>query len=250
MLRRDTSSTPTGKGRVATQETRTAPTGRPGGLGPWTTLAVVVGLLVFPLANILLLPRLFLGPDAVARLGRAAWWGFIVWTLLWEWGLFFLIRAALRRDGRTLRDIGFPRPGRAEVAIVGTVLAALAIAGFLTGGGRPPASVGAGLAWLLPAAPLERVVWVPVCMTAGICEETIFRGMGITELRSGPLRVGGAVIVTSLAFVLAHGLHQGWGYASRGAIALILAGLFLRRKNLRAPIYLHALIDLAALLAV
>ena len=218
--------------------------------GTWSTFAVLAGLLVFPLANILLLPGLFRSAAAIERLGRVAWWGFIVWTLVWEWGLFILIRSALGREGRTLRDIGLPLPGRAEIAIIGTVIVAVAIGGFVTGGGTPPASIGPGLAWLLPAAPLERVVWVPVCMTAGICEETIFRGLGITELRRGPLRLGGAVVVTSLAFVLAHGLNQGWGYASRVAIALGLAGLFLWRKNLRASIYVHALIDLAALLAV
>jgi membrane protease YdiL (CAAX protease family) len=81
---------------------------------------------------------------------------------------------------------------------------------------------------------------------AGLAEEVLFRGVvqvGLTRV----LPEGGAVIVASAVFGLAHFLTP--TYAALAALAgLYLGALFLLQGNLMVPIVAHALYDFVALL--
>lgn len=210
----------------------------------WITAALLLVLVVFPAVQIVFIPRLpFL--QAVHDPGRGDWWALVLWLVAWEWVLLAFAAVALRAAGRGLASVGFPRMGRTEIFWGGVVLAVAA--GFLLAA-PPGAESRAGLVWYLPDAPLERAVWVLAALTAGICEETLFRGFALTELRRRTGSVAVAVAVTTLAFVLIHGTGQPPGdLARRGAVGLIFAGLFLWRGDLRGPIFIHFLVDVAVL---
>lgn len=107
----------------------------------------------------------------------------------------------------------------------------------------------ASIAYYLPRVGRERALFALVCVTAGVCEEVIFRGWIIRYLAALPfgLTLWKSLGLSSALFGLVH-LYQGWrGVAVTAVLGGLLGFLFLVTGNLIVPIILHALIDLRAL---
>lgn len=105
------------------------------------------------------------------------------------------------------------------------------------------------LRFFLPATPVERFWWALLSITAGICEETLFRSFLLQYFRANPWRLGlgGAVALACVLFGLGH-LYQGFAAAiGTGILAVLFFVLFLGSGSLLAPILLHALADLRVL---
>ncbi len=105
------------------------------------------------------------------------------------------------------------------------------------------------LEYFFPATPTERRWWAFVCVTAGCCEETLFRGFMLHYLHVLPwtMNLTLALLISSLIFGLNH-LYGGVSGVVGSAIGGFLLGLlFLLGGNLFLPIILHALIDLRML---
>jgi len=103
--------------------------------------------------------------------------------------------------------------------------------------------------YFFPATRTERQWWVLVCITAGFCEETLFRGFMLHYLHVFPwtLNLTLALLISSVIFGFHH-LYQGAGGVAGTAIVGFLFGLlFLLTGTLLLPIILHALIDLRML---
>jgi membrane protease YdiL (CAAX protease family) len=103
--------------------------------------------------------------------------------------------------------------------------------------------------YLFPATWTERRWWVFVSITAGVCEETLFRGFMLHYLHVFPwtLNLSLALLISSVAFGLNH-LYQGAAGAAGTAVVGFLFGLlFLLTGNLLLPIILHGAIDLRLL---
>jgi len=99
---------------------------------------------------------------------------------------------------------------------------------------------------ILPANAVERATFVLVALTAGVCEEVLFRGFLIRFLHDGApaLPLAAALVVSSLVFGLNH-LYQG----RKGVLGTTIAGLgfgllFLVTGSLIPAIIIHALVDL------
>jgi membrane protease YdiL (CAAX protease family) len=106
------------------------------------------------------------------------------------------------------------------------------------------------LSFVLPLTGVERTWWVFVALTAGICEEILYRGFLIHYFLAAPFHAGltAAVIISALIFGLAH-LYQGIaGVISTAILGLLFSAIFLMTGNLLLPMILHALIDLRILL--
>jgi uncharacterized protein len=105
------------------------------------------------------------------------------------------------------------------------------------------------LSWFLPHTSQERRWFAAVCVSAGICEEIIYRGFLIRYLMALPF-VGGvlaSVVVAALMFALGH-TYQGWvGALSVTILALVFTALFFVTHALWLPMVLHVLIDLRIL---
>lgn len=103
--------------------------------------------------------------------------------------------------------------------------------------------------YFFPATRTERRGWVLVCITAGVCEETLFRGFMLQYLHVLPwtLNLTLALVISSVIFGLNH-LYEGIHGVVGSAFAGFLFGLlFLLGGNLLLPIVVHALVDLRAL---
>jgi membrane protease YdiL (CAAX protease family) len=105
------------------------------------------------------------------------------------------------------------------------------------------------VAALLPRTPTERRWFALLAVTAGICEELLYRGFGLAALRwaAPDIRTPALVIITGAAFGLAH-LYQGrLGVALTGALGAYLAWITIATGSLVPVILLHALLDLRIL---
>lgn len=105
------------------------------------------------------------------------------------------------------------------------------------------------LSYFLPGTRTERRWWVFVSITAGVCEEILFRGFMLRYLHVFPwtLNLTLALLISSMIFGVHH-IYQGAGGAARVAIVGILFGLlFLLTGNLLFPIIFHGAMDLSLL---
>ena len=103
--------------------------------------------------------------------------------------------------------------------------------------------------YFFPATWTERRWWVFVCITAGVCEETLFRGFMLHYLHVFPwtLNLTLALLISSVIFGSNH-LYQGAGGVAGTAIVGFLFGLlFLLTGNLLLPIIFHGVMDLRML---
>jgi len=112
----------------------------------------------------------------------------------------------------------------------------------------PVKSIPFPITQLLRAPVQARALWRAgaAVVTAGICEEVIYRGFLLRYLQEGPMRLNApiALIFSSVMFGLFHA-GQGVGAILGTAVGGFLFGvIFLGRGSLLLPILLHALNNL------
>ncbi len=98
----------------------------------------------------------------------------------------------------------------------------------------------------LPQTATERAAWVVVSISAGVCEEILFRGFLLRYFvqLNAEMPVLLALVASSLIFGLAH-LYQGVkGVAGSMFGGLMLGLLFLLSGSLMACVVVHTLLDL------
>jgi membrane protease YdiL (CAAX protease family) len=106
--------------------------------------------------------------------------------------------------------------------------------------------------FILPVTREERVWFLFVSLTAGICEEILYRGFLIHYWMGAPAGLGVtlAMLVSSVIFGVGH-IYQGVrGAISTSILGFVLAVLFVMTGSLAAPIFLHAVLDARVLLMV
>ncbi|KQS64870.1 CPBP family intramembrane glutamic endopeptidase [Modestobacter sp. Leaf380] len=103
---------------------------------------------------------------------------------------------------------------------------------------------------LLPRSVPERRLFALVGVTAGVCEEWLYRGffLAVVAAVAPTLPTGGLVVVAAVAFGLAHAYQGMAGVLTTGVLGGVLAALYLQTGSLLLPVLLHAVIDLRFLL--
>jgi membrane protease YdiL (CAAX protease family) len=106
------------------------------------------------------------------------------------------------------------------------------------------------LDFFLPITGEERAWFAVVSVTAGICEEVLYRGFLIRYLSDGPWHFGLliALAVASISFGLGHGYQGLSGIIGTALLGALIAVMFLATGSLWLPMALHAIIDLRVLL--
>src|SRR6185312_3167554 len=169
-------------------------------IGPWTALALLV-LAFVALQAVLTAVRAtitFTQPrDIVAW--RAAGSIVLVWSLF---GATWLI---LRVRGQTLCDIGWMRPARVWGWLLALVSAALY-------GGATALNMAKAGAPVLSDWSLWRIaIALGIGVSAGICEETVFRGFVMGQAKDAGVHWSIQILLSALLFGFA---HVGWGAMS------------------------------------
>jgi membrane protease YdiL (CAAX protease family) len=170
---------------------------------------------------------------------------FYLFTLFFEWLLFIFVVVGVRRSGapfrfvlgdrwqsvrQVLRDIGIA----AAFWLVSAGL--LIVLGWLLGvAGHHP-----NMEYILPHGGVELTVWIALSITAGICEEAVFRGYLQRQFMALTKSVPAGILLSAAAFGAAHayqGIRLVILIALYGAMFGILAHW---RKSVRPGMIAHA----------
>jgi CAAX protease family protein len=118
------------------------------------------------------------------------------------------------------------------------------------GEGRHSEPPGSATLALLPRTAGERRLFTVVGITAGVCEEWLYRGffLAVVAAVTGGPPTWVLIAVGATAFGLAHAYQGGAGIVSTGVLGGVMAALYLQTGSLLLPVLLHAVIDLRFLL--
>lgn len=172
-------------------------------------------------------------------------------TIVFEWVMLGVVLAGVwwhgasvrtvlgerwRSVGRFLRDVGI-----AVLLLMGTI----AIGGvFGHGAGKAPAANA-----ILPQGRTEMWWWVALSITAGICEEAIYRGYLQRQFIAVTKNVTLGIVLSAAAFGAAH-LYQGVPQALQIALLGLMGGIVAYWcKSVRPGMFAHALQDILGGLA-
>jgi membrane protease YdiL (CAAX protease family) len=208
-------------------------------------LLIVFVALVLPFAAWRGFRHLVAAPSPETR--RRAWRV----NIAWQWGFALALIAWWLYAKRPLPTLGIgPIAGGAGSAFA--IGAALVAVGFLVWqlvavrkGGPARESTRAQvlpLQALLPHDAAEMRLFTGVSVTAGICEELIYRGFVFWYFE----RLGGTVLAiaaSTLVFGAGHFYQGASGFFKAGAGGLIAAGLRVVTGSLWVPMVLHGAVD-------
>jgi uncharacterized protein len=103
--------------------------------------------------------------------------------------------------------------------------------------------------YLLPVTPRERWLFALVAISAGICEELVFRGWLLNALHSIHAENWTLVVLAAAIFGAAHFYQEVAGVIMTLVLGLIFCGLYVASGNLLVPIVLHTILDLRWVIA-
>nr|HEV7955182.1 type II CAAX endopeptidase family protein [Candidatus Acidoferrales bacterium] len=171
-------------------------------------------------------------------------------TIAIEWTVFGYIVWGVRKRGISLRELVGPRwsKGKDNLVDLGiaacfdlTALVVLGIIGHLLHT-EPNAKI---VQFMMPVSWLELGVWLLLSLTAGICEETIFRGYFQRQFVgwTGNIIVG--IVISAILFGAIH-IYQGWKQTIViGVFGAMFGTLSVMRKSLKPGMIAHSFQDSA-----
>jgi len=177
---------------------------------------------------------------------------FYAWVLGSEWLLTTAAVGLLLRHGLTLSDIG-EAWGRRNITI-GFIAAGLILVAMFAAYNRKRilklsperlARVVRHAGPLVPQPGVERAMWVLVALTAGFCEELLYRGWLWWFFRDLTGHLWMAVVLSAVAFGLAHAYQGRAGIINTGIAGLLFSVPVLLANSLVPGQVIHAALDLA-----
>jgi membrane protease YdiL (CAAX protease family) len=173
--------------------------------------------------------------------------------LVWQWPLTIGLLAWWLWSGKSLASLGLVpvADGWQWVAIGVGVVAILAQVIYLATLSRNPDALAkirkqmGGLSNLAPQTPTENRLFGMVSISAGVCEEILYRGLLLAVLMS-LVGTWPAIVISSLIFGLGHAYQGISGIAKTGLVGFVLALFTVATGSLFVAIVLHAVIDLTS----
>jgi membrane protease YdiL (CAAX protease family) len=168
-----------------------------------------------------------------------------VLTILWEWSVVGYIVWGAKRHGSSLRELIGGRWNSLKALLKDVAIAAgfwlIALVVLLcTALALHATRAGQNIRFLLPQSHLEIFLWVLLSMTAGICEEIIFRGYFQKQFSAWTGSIPAGVLLSAAIFGAGH-IYQGWRSAIVIAVYGLLFGILAEfRKSLRPGMMTHA----------
>lgn len=165
-----------------------------------------------------------------------------------EWGLVrFVYAGGLRRTGTRLGDLLGARwttwrDVARDVMLALGVWGAWRLAESLVFRRLLPDSAK-GIDTLLPRGPLEVAAWVLLSLSAGFCEEVVFRGYLQRQFRALTGSAAAAVAGQAVLFGLSHGYQGLRSVLTITVIGALYGALAHWRRSLKPGIILHSWMD-------
>ena len=221
---------------------------------PAIALAILVAI-VYPLLGLRRFRRIEHLPDPLPSRTRVR----LYWNLLAsQWSLVGLTVLLLAWGGRSLADLGQsfgPNPGVTIAATAGLLVLFTVLSVFTTRQLKrattselPRRMRKAGK--ILPQNDTERSWFVLVALTAGICEEILYRGFLPWFIDGWVGGLGVGYVIAAVAFGLGHAYQGRSGVLVTGVLGLLFGALAYSAQSLLPGQVLHAAIDLVNGIAV
>ncbi len=161
------------------------------------------------------------------------------------WVLAGVTFVAARDGGFTLEGLGLVMlpPGQLLLWSAGITLVALAL---VAAGRALRLRETPLLEHLLPRTPGEKAAFLGVSITAGVCEELVFRGFLIPALEVATGSLGLAVVLSCAVFGLLHSYQGMIGIVRTAVLGFVLAIPFLVTGSILPSMIAHAAFDVIA----
>ena len=169
-------------------------------------------------------------------------------TLAMEWSVFAFVVWSIRKRGVTLRELIGPRwanpvqfftdLGIGIVFQVGALIV-LACLTVLVRAHQDPSNI----MFMIPSGALEIFFWILLSLTAGICEETIFRGYFQRQFISWTGNTVVGILISAILFGAIHLYQGGRQTIVIGALGAMFGGLAAYRRSLKPGMIAHFLQD-------
>jgi membrane protease YdiL (CAAX protease family) len=217
---------------------------------PWDILLIffVLGVIV-PWRGRAKLQRLLVKPR-VEPAERLSLYGS---TIAFQWLATAVAAWRAWAHGFTGTQLGLAIPGRLSLLMV-TVVGAALIATLqwlnLRRMGRSASPLRLPLqalaARILPQSTRELIPFFALSVTAGLCEEFLYRGFAMAVLSRMELPVGVVILISSIIFGLAH-LYQGRaGFVSTTVLGILFGGSRAVSGSLVPAVVWHMAVDIVA----
>jgi len=174
-------------------------------------------------------------------------------TILFQWVLTGLIGWRAFSRGLSVNELGLSAPWAPKILLI-TFVGAIAIAlghwlnlRRMAGMSHPSIELlRAMAARIFPRSGSELCFYLLLALTAGVCEEFIFRGFVVTAMSRAGLSDWEVVVLSSLMFGLAH-LYQGRGGSiGTGLLGVMFAAVRIAYYSLLPVMVWHAVLDVVA----
>jgi membrane protease YdiL (CAAX protease family) len=184
------------------------------------------------------------GPRAIAAFRASG-------SIVLDWVELLAMIVILRLRGQTLADIGWPKRASWRGWFAAFVATAIYV-GFAAAG---PMLKGAPL--LTDWSVFRIATGLGVGITAGFCEEAMFRGFVMTQAQQGGAPLSVQVLLSAILFGAAHAgwggigaAHFSWGAAIGASVSTAILGLMLAityalgRRSLLPVVAAHGIMDM------
>jgi membrane protease YdiL (CAAX protease family) len=174
-------------------------------------------------------------------------------TIAFQWILFGVVAWRAVARGLTTAELGLGRhitPELLLLSLAGGVLLGgfqwfnLRRLGHLTG--RVPDFMRKLGERLFPTKPVELAPFCALAVTAGVCEEFLYRGFAMAALSHAGIIAWGVVAISSVLFGLAHTYQGKNGVVGTMLIGFIFGASRLAFQSLIPAMVWHSVVDLVA----
>lgn len=169
--------------------------------------------------------------------------------IVMEWGLFYLVwKGGLGRSGTKLSELVGGRWANTKEVFVDVGLALGLWAVWIPIERAIDRRFGPGHAasiqTLLPQRMMETLLWIGVSISAGICEELVFRGYFQRQFHAYTHSRRIALFLQAVLFGVSHGYQGAAACAKITILGALYGSLALWRKSLRPGMMAHAWSDI------
>ena len=174
-------------------------------------------------------------------------------TIAFQWLAVAVVAWRAWAHGFTASQFGLVVPDRSKIliaAVVGTATIASLQWLNLRRMGRIPVEARGSLQAIaeriLPQSTVELIPYLALAITAGLCEEFLYRGFAMAVLLHVGLPAWAVVLLSSVLFGLAHSYQGRGGIVMTLLIGLILGTSRLAYGSLMPAIFWHGAVDVVA----
>src|SRR5712664_2976012 len=174
-------------------------------------------------------------------------------TIAFQWVAVAVVAWRAKAHGFTASQLGLTIQDRSRI-LVSAGLGALIIAALqwlnLRRVGKLPVeargSLQAVAERILPQSTVELLPYLALAITAGLCEEFLYRGFAMAVLAHVGLQAWAVVLLSSIFFGLAHSYQGRGGIVMTLLIGLILGTSRIAYDSLVPAIFWHSAVDVVA----